>query len=888
MFYLEPTHFTRRYWVPCLAFALAFLLILAPRAGEAQTFGLAEGLSPEEVSEFGERAVITSGTPIRMENDVAYAPGRTRVEYDRFSLEADRLVIDFVSEEVLAEGNVVFKTPNEDITADWGRFNLTTGEGFAYGVDGRSGDFFFRVHQNAEGELLYDEVEEGPSFRMTNEMETVFRGMHFTTSDFPVPFYYITASEIILLRNDRIFFRNPVIWVRGVPMFWFPAYSRSLHEGSPWSMEFGYNSRLGAFFRLGYRYVHRVQTPDWDDPSEYVNRSAGQADFVADWMSSRGEGFGVRYRYEFDYRRHLGDIEVYGLRDKDRRIDDVDEDGNLDGEGGEQTRWVYRHRHNSQLYRALLFQWDADLVSDADVYRDTLDRFIPIGGRERGRRFEQHVRAAMLWSGSDSIFRVRADRVERLSRDRYSDVTNPWDDDLDFDPDPDFIIDSRSDRDGVPRDRYGIVTERLAGRYTTRYRNLLGSPLFWRFEANAFDALDAGLNRRSSRDDARVRGVDALGALHWRWRLGARTTWSHTAGVGGAIYDREDESFISDRELFAVEPDDDGIRRIDGVRFVDARTIALGESPTHVSVDDIERQYLFGEYTSRINHRFTNYLDGYIRYRIRRGNDDSLGEYYERTGRQAAFGDIYDFYTNRHDVEVGANHFLRYPDIVTFVYAGHNLHEDARIHPNQRIRYAGFNTTYRTPEQEFEASVGTDYQVRQIRDREDPNAFEQSTVVPNVRLSYFPRHNRYWMELRTYAVMKLEDDPVEQEARVRRRFDENETEVIVTPILGRQFGPKYQVQVAGTYNSRFETWETIGLTIIRDLHDAELGLYFGARNDPFRDDRDRRPESDQRDTDYELEIRASLAFKLGSQRSAPGNRSIITLGSGREDGRLVR
>lgn len=878
----------RRYLVPLFALALAGLIGLLPRTAPAQGLGFAEGLSPEEVTEFGEQAVITSATPIRMENDVAYAPGRTRVEYNRFSLEADRLVIDFVSEEVFAEGNVIFQTPNDQLTADWGRFNLTTGEGVAIGVDGRSGDFFFRVHQDARGELLYDEEEDGPSFRMINEMETIFRGMHFTTSDFPVPFYYITATEVILLRNDRVFFRNPIIWVRGVPVFWFPAYSRSLKEGSPWSMEFGYNSRLGAFFRLGYRYVHRVQTPDWDDPSEYVNRSAGTADVIGDWMSIRGEGLGVRYRYEFDYRRHLGEVEVYGLRDRDRRIDDVGEDGTLDGDSGEQTRWIYRHRHNSQLYRALLFQWDADLVSDADIYRDVLDRFVPMGERERGRRFERHLRAALLWSGSDSITRLRVDWRERLSRDRYTDFSNPWDDDLDFDPDPDFIIDRRSNRDGVPRDRFGLVSENFSARYTTRYRNLLGSPLFWRFEANAFDALDAGLNRRSSRDDARVRGVDAYGALHWRWRLGARTTWSHTAGLGAAIYDRDDEPFISNRELFAVEPQDDGIRRIDGVRFVDSRTIALGESPTRVSVDDIESQYLFGDYTSRLNHRFTNYLDGYIRYRIRRGTDDSLGEFYERTGRQTAFGDIHDFHTNRHDVEVGANHFLRYPDIVTHVFAGQNLHESDRIYPNQRIRYAGFTTTYRTPEREFEASVGTDYQVRQIRDREDPNAFEQSTVVPNLRLSYFPRHYRYWMELRTYAVIKLEEDPVEREARLRRRFDENETEVIVSPVLGRQFGPKYRVQVAGTYNSRFEIWETIGLTIVRDLHDAELGLYFGARNDPFRDDRDRRPDSDRRDTDYELEVRASLAFKLGRDRSAPGTRSIITLGSGREDGRLVR
>ncbi|MCC5877557.1 MAG: LPS-assembly protein LptD [Candidatus Sumerlaeia bacterium] len=867
---------------------VALVCLLQPHFLHAQMVGLSDRITTDDLTEFEERAVITSGTPIRMENEIAVAPGRTRVEYNQFSLEADRLIIDFVTEDIMADGNVIFTTPSERITADRGRFNLTIGEGVAYGVDGRSGDFFFRVRQDADGELTYDEVADGPAFRQINEMESVFRGMHFTTSDFPVPFYYVTATEIVLLRNDRIFMRNPVLWIRGVPVFWVPAYSQSLRDGSPWSIEGGYNSRLGAFLRIGYRYIHRVQTPDFDDPTEYVSRSHGQADFVADWMSIRGEGFGARYRYEFDYKRHIGFLEVYGLRDTDRNIDHLASDGTRQPGADEQFRWVYRHKHHSRLTESLGFQWNADLVSDADVYYDVLDRFVPEGDRRRGRRFEQRFRTAVTWTGQDAVARLLIDRRTRLSRDRYTDYSNPFDDDLDFDPDPEFIIERRRHRDGVPSDRFGTVSENFSARYATRLINLAGTPLSWRVESNAFSSLDSGFNSRAQRDDTRVNGVDGYGAVHWRWRLGERTTWVHTIGGGAAFYERESSDIVNGRDFARATPDADGIRRIDGVRFVDSRTIALGESDTRVSTDDTESYYVFGDYTSRVSHRFTNYLDGYVRYRIRRGTEDGLGEYYERIGRQEAFNDIHDFYTNHHDIEAGLNHYLRYPDITTSVYAGHNLHETSRIYPNQRIRYAGFNTTYRTPLREFEAAVGTEYQVRQIRDRGDPNAFEQGSIVPNVRFGYFPRHQRYWMELRSYAVIKTDEDPVERDARLRRRFDENATEIITTPIIGRQFGPKYKVQLAGTYNSRFDIWESIGVTIIRDLHDAELGLYFGARNDPFRDDRDRRPESDRRDTDYELEVRGSLSFKLGRDRPGAGTRSIVTLGTRRSESSFVR
>src|SRR5690606_26628170 len=62
-------------------------------------------LTPEE---YRDRVSLNSQAQIRYENDVAYAPGRTTIHYQQYTIEADRMIVDFVSEEVQAEGNVIF------------------------------------------------------------------------------------------------------------------------------------------------------------------------------------------------------------------------------------------------------------------------------------------------------------------------------------------------------------------------------------------------------------------------------------------------------------------------------------------------------------------------------------------------------------------------------------------------------------------------------------------------------------------------------------------------------------------------------------------------------------------------------------------------------------
>lgn len=891
---------------------------------------------PRTIQDFQDRAVITGEQGVRIEDNVGYGAGRTRVEYQGFELEADRMVIDFISGEIQAEGNVVYRGQQEFIKASSGRFNLVANEGAAYNVDGQAGNTYFRAE--------WEDDEPGPAFRQIDENQSIFRTSYFTTSAFPVPQYYIRASEVILIKDRRAYFRNPVLVVRGIPMFWLPFYSRNLGEGSPWSNEFGYNSDLGAYFRLGYRYTHRVQTPEWEDPSTYETKSHGVADWHLDLMSDRGTGLGVRYNYQFDYYRHTGFLQLYGLRDNKREIDDSwpdDDDSEVrrardeavkfaeenelpippeedykDGDSIE-NRWVYRHKHFSELRDDLVLQIDIDQASDPDIYYDVLDLFSPMNSYERGRLYERHMKGALTYRQPDYIARILLEHRERLGRDIYLDQTDPWADDLNFDPDPVYTdADDDTDDEGISAGRFGTVSKNIKLRYATRMLNLYSTPLYYRFQANAFDSLDSGLNSLDWKDDTRVRGGDLYGAVTHRLRIGRRTTWMNTVGVGAAYYERDSDRLVTREDFYSgdvtdefLDPPDPATNippdgrwvRVRNAKFRDPSTLILGQSPTDASLKDVEDAYFFADYTSRLNHRFTDFLDGYIKYFVRQGTDDSLGEFYESIGNQEARDDIYDFYTDKHYIEGGLNFYLLYPNLRSSIIARENLQRGDDIYANEQIRYVGYNIGYTNPTQEFNADFSIGYDERQIRDPDDINEFQQPGLNGSLLLSYIPWHARYWASLNITGTHKLEEDPVFRDVRERQRFDEEETEFIISPTIGKAFGPKYRVQLSGSYNTRWENLDSIKITLIRDLADAELGLQLGLRNrninpddDDFEDTNgdgiidESEADPNERDTEYEYDIRASLRFKINQDQPGLGQRSITTLADLRREAQYVR
>jgi hypothetical protein len=867
---------------------LIMLCLLAVGTLPAQVVGdddgpAYDGQSESSLPSIGGDETFRIVGPLRTVENRAYSDQRSTLHIGDISIEADRMVLDLVTREVLAEGNVVLKEgKDKKLEADRLEYSHRFEQGFAVGSKGRMGALYFYASPKEDGD--------SPTFRQVNADQMTFRGVRLTTNVFPKPMWWIHSSEAVLIDGERWSLRNPVLWIRGVPVFWLPYYSRAFEQGSPWNFEVGNLSDYGFYTRITYRLLHETKVPAWFDPTKTRVRDKGVATFHGDIFTSATVGAGVDYDYSFNFDQHMGQLSVYGVRDTEREEIRAtgDDDDDSDSDSGD-TRYFYRHRHNSMFGRTI-WQLNVDWVGDADIYYDLYDPFQMYEG-QRGRRAERGVDFAGGYVARTWLARASVRIRERLSRDRAMDFTDPRDDDLDYEADADFL-DEDSSGDGIASDRYGRVSERFQGTIATRLKQVSTSPLYWQGRLSAFRALDAGFNQNNSNDDDDVTGLEAYTSLTHRLRLDprGRLTWLNTIGVGAGNYDRSSTQLTASKSDFPerltdeeiadlearVEAEEEGAQdELDqatrGAKFLSPSEVYLGTSERIASYDDVDSQMVWADYTSRLNARFTNDLAGNLRYRFRRTSDNGIDQFYRRVGRVEAWEDIYNFPTNSHWIEGELNYNPLVPMIASSLVGGYNIDTGEDRYANDRLWYVGLENEYSDARDEFRAFFDLFLENHQLRDPSDPNAFEQTIINGYTSLQYVPVHQRWWLGLDISGYYNLDEDPIESENRERRRLDENEPDVSIRPLVGRQLGPKYRTEAFIEYNTRYSDIRAIGVTIIRDLVDADLLVFVGLRNHERRtyddddDDDDGRPE-----TDLKPEFRVSLALKVGGESSELG------------------
>ncbi len=779
-----------------------------------------------------------------------YGVGRTTISKGDVTISADRMVIDTVTEEVQAEGNVLFVGPGKEIRASSGRYSFRNQEGVAFDVEGVSRGFFFRKQ--------WDEEINGPSFRRIDEDQALFRGAYYTTSGFPVPTYYIAAKEIIVIPDNRWFMKSAVLWVRGVPMMYFPVYTRAFDGGSPWSVEVGARSSYGAYLRLGYQFIHETKVPDWENPEVYRTRSTGKLGLRTDLFSGGAIGVGMKYDYQFDFKRHIGSLDLYGVRDNVRDVDAEDHN---------QDRYYYRHRHNS-MFGKTIWQLNADWMSDPDIYYDLADPFEEIA---RGRLPERRIRGAVTYLQEDWLARISTEFKERVTLGRYADFAEPKDDNLNYDPDPDFAKETGEDTDGISRTRYGRVSEKYEGRVATRLLPFFGGPFYWHVEANAFSNLDAGFNELSQGDDERVSGGDVYASLTHRTRLDGdgRFTWLNTVGVGVGSYDRSSDRLVDrDREKGKTTT-------IDGLTFYDGDSVFISNGSRKVDYGNVNPVYAWADYSSRLNARFTDNVSGYLKYTVRQGTRHHAGEFYEQVGRLEAFEDIYDFPVDEHWIEGFLRYSPLFPKITTYLAGGYNLQSRSNKFANERLYYVETGAEYESDSGEWMHETSLTFDGRQARDREDPNDFQFQELSGHFGTKYIPQHGRYWLGLDIDGRYPLEDDPVGEASKRRDRYSDEEPDVSVRPLVGRQFGPKYDVEVFTEYNTKIDGIKEAGVIVRRDVYDADIFVFAGIKNNSFKNrDKD---SGNNADGDTELDFRVGLKVKRPDDQAGLSAVSIKTL-----------
>lgn len=791
------------------------------------------------------------------EEQVFYGPSRTQIWYGEFYLEADKVVLDNRLEEVQAEGNVILRIdspeyPGVEFRCDSLRFSFTEYEGVAWNVSGEYPPVFLRGLKPGDPDL--------PPLRQISREESLFRDSEVTTCDFKKPHYAVRAREVILFMNDRIFFRGATMRVWDVPVLYLPYYSRSITERSPWFVMLGYGDRTGARVRFGYAYRHRTEEPSLEDDDEYEVRSQGEARTFVDYLSERGAGMGFDYRYRLDYGRHEGDASVYGIGDEEREVA-IDTTIGDDEQGSEAERFAVRWRHRAEFSPRNYAVADIDWFSDPEIFYDILDRFAD-QGMERERQIERRARGAVTWLREAYVARLLVDVKDRVGIDRYGNLSNPADNDQDFEIDP-FVRLDDSTANSIGKDRWGRVSEKLPQvTLANRYIPFRKWPIYLLSRADVYNNLDKGINVVSSEDDARVAGLDTYHQLLWRYRITERYVLLAKLGVGMGAAERSDDELgidLADLESEDTLPllDDDG-------DFLVGRR--------RRNLDQIRPFYAWGDAEVRLNARFSDSLTGFLLWRYRETTDDFVGDFYADLGDTTFRDDLFPYRLREHLVHANLNYFLLYPNVYLFTNVARSLVEEGERYPNENMGYwnVGGGWSNRASTLRLTSAVGGDR--RQTLHPSDPASSVDSGIFYTAEARYQPRHSRWYTKVR-YEHFGASGDFESSSSEDFTLFSDEQGRDRVETIYGRELGLKWNGEIQFQWDSQVEGLRQMALLVQRDLHDAFIYAQLRSRRDPTR-------AESRSDNSQEMDVSFGLNFKLPDQGMPIGSGRVRTVSGG--------
>lgn len=834
-------------------------VIIAPSVERKRLTKLREALSPVKapVPQLRMQALEPGGVlDYDSEDQIIYSPGRTRVRYGQFALEADKVILDNRLQEVQAEGNVSFQMGKDKITADSIRYNFKEDEGVAFNASGTHTPVFFRP-ASAKGEKKGREI---PQFQKVSKQEAIFRDTQITTCDFKIPHFSVKGREVILYFNDRVFMRGATFYVWGIPSLYLPFYSRSLTEGSPWFTQLGYNSRAGGYIRFGYSYTHRTEEPSFENEDEFVTRSGGHAEVFTDYLSKRGPGAGFSYDYSLDYGRHKGNLEVYGLYDSERKV--VGPNINDQTPFHEYDRWRLLWQNRTAITDKLSLINNIDEFSDPDIFYDVLDLFND-KQNERERQIIRRSRVALTDVEEAFVVRLMADVKDRIGRNWYKDPSNPNDNDRDFDLDP-FTTIKNSKSDGLSAKRWGRVSEKLPQfDVATRYLPVGNRPLYYMTELHLYNSLDEGLNVVSTNDDAFVQGAEFYQQFMHQWKLSERYTLVGKVGAGVGEAARDNDSLGVNFHGNAFP------QQIDALTFVNSdQTFLIGKKEKNL--DQIEPLYGWADTEWRLNARFSDALTGNVLWRYRETTSNFIGDWYAHVGSTTVREDLFNYKLRQNWVEGNLNYMLARPLMTFYTGAGYNLVSQDDLFPNEPIARWGGGVRWATQDQTLAADTGVYWSRRQIFDPSDVDSFQEDVVGSNVNVTYSPIHQRWYSTLRVNYSHSVNGSVARSDNDQFTFFSDEDARNDVRWIYGRELGPKYNTEFTVRWEKQAGGLREISWLLQRDLHDAVAILKLGVENNELN-------ATSATDQGTQFTSRVGVKFKLPNKEVAFTNGNSKTL-----------
>ncbi len=216
------------------------------------------------------------------------------VRYGTAFLTADEVTVNQQSGEVTADGQVRIHNEDQRWVGEHVRYNFKTRQ--------------MEASQFRTGRPPVFAAGEGLSGDLSNRVYTATNGW-ITTDDISEPAVAVRAKYLKIIPGDKVVGRSATLYVAGVPVFYFPYFSRRLGPRSNHlTLTPGYRSSFGPFLLSSYNFFLS------DELEGAIN---------VDYRARRGVGLGPDLNYNLG-RWGAGSASYYYLYDQDPTAGDAD------------------------------------------------------------------------------------------------------------------------------------------------------------------------------------------------------------------------------------------------------------------------------------------------------------------------------------------------------------------------------------------------------------------------------------------------------------------------------------------------------------------------------------------------------------------------------------
>jgi LPS-assembly protein len=237
------------------------------------------------------------------EGRLRHLRGRVRIETIDMKLEADQVDYDEESGAVEARGHVRFEhfVNGEKLECDHGKYNVNDETGVFYDINGTSpAKIQARPGILSTSNPFYFEGK----WAERKEDRYILHDGYITDCKVPKPWWRLQGPLFDVIPGDRAIAYRAVLHIRRVPIFYLPAYYKTLkklpRKSGFLAPSFGRSTRFGEFFGLGYYWA--------------INRSYDLL-YRGEYYSLRGLASNVDFRGKVRPGTDFG-FNLYGVADR--------------------------------------------------------------------------------------------------------------------------------------------------------------------------------------------------------------------------------------------------------------------------------------------------------------------------------------------------------------------------------------------------------------------------------------------------------------------------------------------------------------------------------------------------------------------------------------------